>query len=285
MRRLLDFFIANKHWFLLIFLLLISMLLLLSDGLYRRGLRMYVQSYVSGHINEAMTQAHSYMALREKNENLLIEKARLEHELIALRRKVSDAMAEGKLGSLRADTTIVDSLYVTARIVNANARLGDTYYMINKGRRDGLRPDMPVVGATGVVGTVMEVSEHYAIVIPIISAKLRLSCAVLTKGYQGQLSAQGLGKPAILGGIPLHADIAVGDTIVTSSYSYIFPEGLIVGTVERSDTTGVRGAEAAFGTYRIKLATDFERLSYVYILLAPAPTEAINLEQSILPNE
>lgn len=281
MHKLLDFIISNKHWFLLLLLEVIALLMFMSDGLYRQGLRLYAHSYITGHVNEVMTEGYSYMDLRTKNERLLQEKARLEHELIALRRAVNDAQAEGRLPYFSMDSVALPGSYVTARIINVSAQVGDAYYMLNKGARDGIRPDMAVMSLAGVVGTVTDVSPSYAIVIPITNSKLKLSCSVLGKGYQGQLSSQGRGKPSILGGLPLHATILEGDTIVTSGYSYVFPEGIMVGTIEQSDKQGVQGADAAFGTYRIKLATDFDRLQYVYVWLSPAVTEAQALQESI----
>lgn len=280
MHKLWLFIVNHRHWFLLLILEIFSLALFMNDGLYRRGLLFYAQSQIVGHLNETMTEAQSYMNLRSKNAYLLSEKARLEHELTALRRMVTDAQAEGKLMQIEQDS-ITFGQYLTARIVNQTANLGDLYYMINQGRANGVLPDMAVISELGVVGTIVEASEHYALVIPITNSKLKLSCAVRGKAYQGQLISQGRGASSVLGGLPLHADIAVGDTVVTSGYSYIFPEGLMVGVVEEGKAEGISGVDATFGTYRVRLATDFERLSYVYIRLTPVSRELRELEQSI----
>lgn len=287
MNKLIDFIIAHKHWFLWLVLQAIALLLLMNDGLYRRSVSIYATNMAVGHLNEWMTEGRSYLDLRRKNELLLQEKARLEHDYIALKRAVSDAQAEGNLpDSLLYNLQgITRREVVTARIVNLVNRTGDLYYIINRGEQDGIRADMAVMSEHGVMGTVMQASKHYAVVIPVINSKLKLSCSLKGKEYRGTLSAQGLNAPVILGGLPLHAEVEAGDTVQTSGYSYVYPEGLMVGIVEQSDTEGVEGAETAFGTYRIRLATDFERLSYVYVLLAPPMSEAQELEKTALPDE
>lgn len=260
---------------------MVALSFLFNQGLYRQGLRLYAQNQIVGRLNETMTQAYSYMNLRGDNERLLLEKAALEHELASLRRRVEDAVAQEELPATLLSHEGDTYHYLPARIVSQTALLGDTYYLINKGTSSGLKVDMPVMSQQGVVGIVAEVGREYAVVIPIINSKLRLSCAIQGKGYQGQLNAQGRGRPAVLGGVPLHADIAKGDTIVTSGFSYIFPEGAMVGIVEGADSLGVvTGADAAFGTYQVALSTDFERLRYVYVILHEPPQEMVKLEQS-----
>lgn len=283
MQKLFAFIADHKHWFLFIVLELISLTLLFNDGFYRRGLRFYVYSGIVGRASEAVSEVGSYISLREKNEYLLSEKARLEHELTSLRRAISDQEAEEGRAQLSLES-LSPASYVTARIISLSAHIGDTYYMINKGRSSGIRPDMAVMSTSGVVGTILEVSDSYALVIPITNSKLKLSCAIRGKDYQGQLISSGRREYGILGGLSLHADLSPGDTVQTSGYSYIFPEGALVGTIEELDREGVSANDAVFATYRVKLATDFERLSYVYVDLSVVSEEIRQLEQVIAPN-
>lgn len=256
--------------------------MLLSDGVYRRHLGWLMTSWVTGHTNETMTEVYSYLGLRERNELLLAENAQLRNNYIELERRVKDAIAEAKLpevGVLLDSTAIAsrDNKFVTARIVNLSARTGEVYYIINKGSRDGLRQDMPVMSDRGVLGAILDVSNNYAVVIPIINPKLRLSCTIKTKGHKGTLMAQGHTYDTRLGDVPVHAQVAPGDTILTSGYSFLFPEGLFVGTIKEIDSTRMTGAAGAFANYKVNLGTDFEQLSYVYILLTPTAEEAEEL--------
>lgn len=284
MRKLIHFLSAYKHWLLLLVLQTLSLSLFLNEGLYRQGLRLYLYSYLTGGLGKTMTEGYSYLGLRGENERLLMRNAELEAELLSLRRSMALQEAEGAKAQLpdgQGDAIPA----ITARVVNKVGRLGDTYYLIDKGSADDLRVDMPVLSSAGIVGVVAETSEHYALVIPVVNPKLKLSCTIASKGIQGQLSSQGLGRATILGNIPLHAEVSPGDTILTSGHSYLFPEGIMVGVVEDSSTDGVAGEEAGFGTYRVSLATNFETLSYVYIRLMPSMEELKALEATITASE
>lgn len=289
MRRLLEFLRSKRHWFVFLLLQTLALVMLLGDGMYRRHLGWLMTSWVTGHANEAMTEAYSYLGLRERNELLLAENAQLRNSYIELERRVKDAIAEAKLPEVEMllDSTALASReqkFVTARIVNLSARAGETYYIINRGRLHGLRRDMPVMSDRGVLGAILDVSDNYAVVIPIINPKLRLSCSIKTKGHKGTLTAQGHTYDTRLGDVPIHAEVSPGDTIITSGYSFLFPEGLLVGTIKGADSTRITGAAGAFANYKVDLATDFEQLSYVYILLTSAVQEAEELLNRNIPS-
>lgn len=282
MQRLFAFLQEKKHWFILIILQIFSLSLLLGDGFYRQGLSAYISTWFTGHINEWLTIGYSYLHLHDKNDELLKENARLELELVTLRRQISDAQANHTLPMIYpTDSVGLTEGYVSARIINLHNEYKEPYYIINKGEKDGIKKDMPVISNKGVMGAIMEVSENYSIVIPIINTKLKLSCSVKSKKYKGELYSLGHNRPNYFGGVPLHSSIAKGDTLVTSGYSYIFPEGLMVGVIESKDKTLASGASSAFGTFKVKLRTDFEKISHVYVLLVRPQTEAQNLENSI----
>lgn len=282
MQKLWDFIVEKKHWFLLLVLQVFSLSLFLNDSMYRRGLSLYARSYISGYLNEAMTFVYGYIDLAKHNQELLAENARLEQELISIRRRIADAQAAQSLPSyLPLDSSGISPSFVTARIVNMRNEQGEAYYIINKGSNQGIKADMPVMSGTGVMGTIMEVANSYSIIIPITNPRMKLSTMVRGKEYKGEVFSLGYNRPTLLGGVPLQADIVKGDTVVTSGYSYIFPEGLMVGHVEERDSRGVTGAASAFGTFRLRLATDFDKLRYVYVLLTTPMTEAKVLEETL----
>lgn len=280
MQKLFDFISAYKHWLLLLLIEGVAILLFLNDGLYRQMLRLYAQSHISGSISEVMMQAHSYMKLRDQNEALLRTKALIEQEVVMLKRQISELEAQGRypLG----DSLLQASDFVTARIINIVGEQGDVYYIINRGESSGVRRDMAVVSATGIVGAIAETSTNYSIVIPMLNPKHRISGRIKNKPYQGHVSGQGIGRPILFGGTPLHAEIAVGDTILTSGYSYIYPEGIMLGTIIGVDSTQVQGAASAFGSYTLHPSTDFDHLSYVYVRLSKPLTEAKALQDALL---
>lgn len=282
MQRLIAFLVKEKHWFLFLVLQAFSLGLFLNDSLYHRGLLLYASTWLTGHLNEWLMTGYSYFNLREENAILLGEKARLEQELLALQRQIDEARAAGIVPH-GATALGSDSLtpYVTARVISMTNQSGEVYYIINKGEEDGIRKDMPVVSDRGVVGVTMLTGNNYSVVIPITHPKHKLSCTVRGKGYEGQLGTQGHNHPLIFGGLPLHSTVAPGDTLVTSGYSLIFPEGLMVGVISKRDQSSVQGAASAFGAFRVKLSTDFDRLRHVYVLLIRPMEEAQALVNKI----
>lgn len=147
---------------------------------------------------------------------------------------------------------------------------------IDRGARDGIKPNMGVVSQSGVVGIVAQVGPRYATVVPLINENLTLSCMTLREGHVGDLSWRQKLSPeeGIVRGLPKHAHLAVGDTLVTSGYSAIFPPGMMIGRLEGN------GAQGSRITYRkelpVLLATDFGQLHYVYVITGG---NAINLEE------
>ena len=289
MDKLLEFLHKYRHWFVFLILETIALVTYLSGSLYSRSLGWYATSAVFGRVNELMTEGWSYVGLRPRNEELLRENARLRTAYTLLARQMQDAEAHGLLPRLHAtDSLPIDpSAVIIARVVNRVTHTGEVYYTINKGRRDGIETDMGVMSATGVVGAVMAVSDHYALVIPVLNPKIRLACTLLGQEVSGTLTASSSpnANEAILSNVPPHAHPQIGDTITTSGYSYLFPEGMMVGTIADSVPARVKGSAGTFANYPVHLSTDFQGLRYVYVIREKPTHEVRALEDSIRPNE
>ncbi|MBF1380606.1 MAG: rod shape-determining protein MreC [Porphyromonadaceae bacterium] len=289
MDKLLEFLHKYRHWFVFLILETIALVTYLSGSLYSRSLGWYATSAVFGRVNELMTEGWSYVGLRPRNEELLRENARLRTAYTLLARQMQDAEAHGVLPRLHAtDSLPIDpSAVIIARVVNRVTHTGEVYYTINKGRRDGIETDMGVMSASGVVGAVMAVSDHYALVIPVLNPKIRLACTLLGQEVSGTLTASSSpnANEAILSNVPPHAHPQIGDTITTSGYSYLFPEGMMVGTIADSIPARVKGSAGTFANYPVHLSTDFQGLRYVYVIREKPTHEVRALEDSIRPNE
>lgn len=289
MDKLLEFLHKYRHWFVFLLLETIALVTYLSGSLYSRSLGWYATSAVFGRVNELMTEGWSYVGLRPRNEELLRENARLRTAYTLLARQMQDAEAHGLLPRLHAtDSLPIDpSAVIIARVVNRVTHTSEVYYTINKGRRDGIETDMGVMSASGVVGAVMAVSDHYALVIPVLNPKIRLACTLLGQEVSGTLTASSSpnANEAILSNVPPHAHPQIGDTITTSGYSYLFPEGMMVGTIADSVPARVKGSAGTFANYPVHLSTDFQGLRYVYVIREKPTHEVRALEDSIRPNE
>ena len=172
--------------------------------------------------------------------------------------------------------------FIVADVVSNSVTRLANYVTLNKGRADGVEPDMGVVSDRGVVGIVSTVSEHFSVVIPLLNPKSRLSCKILGSNYFGSLTWNGHdARLANLEELPRHVKFEKGDTVVTSGYSAVFPAGIIVGRVvdykkQRDDN---------FYSLDVELATDFRVLDHVRIIKNYRQAEQKKVEQEAKKND
>ncbi|MGB3619385.1 MAG: rod shape-determining protein MreC, partial [Catalinimonas sp.] len=150
-----------------------------------------------------------------------------------------------------------------AKVVNNSIRRAKNYFTLNRGRADGIRPGMGVASPDGVAGRVRAVSERYATVTSLLHTKL-LIAAQLERGQAfGRLQWDGRNpRTAKLIDIVRHVKPQEGDTVVTSGYSALFPEGMPVGTIE---SVAIRDNDTYYDL-RVRLFTDFSTLQHVYVI-------------------
>ncbi len=136
---------------------------------------------------------------------------------------------------------------------------------------------MGVVDHNGVVGIVNVVGPHCSRVISLLNPNFRLSCRVKGSDSFGSLYWDGKSyKEAVIEELPKHTVFKKGDTIVTSGHSAVFPEGVPVGTVIGKDAA----ANDNFYTLRVKLITDFSRLSTIRVIANSLKDEVELIEKN-----
>ena len=166
--------------------------------------------------------------------------------------------------------------FVTAKVINNSVNRRNNYLTLNKGGLQGIKPEMGVVCAEGIVGIIKDTSGHFSSVLSLLHKDARISAKVKKSGYIGSLVWDGYDfRHATLKDIALHVKLTRGDSIVTSSFSSIFPEGIMIGTVEDIETK--EGDK--FYSITVKLSTDFSNLSSVYIVENMLKGEQQSLEE------
>ena len=266
MRRLLEFLVGKRHWFLFILLEIVAITMVYRNNRYQRNIMFSSANVVTGQIASLSASVTSYMNLREINKELLERNGRLELRLLDLQDQLEAMMADTVQVDVFADDSTyqyVDYSFVVANVVNNSVSALSNYITVDKGRLDGVAPDMGVVSERGVAGIVNTVSDHFSVIIPLLNPKFKLSCKVLGSSYFGSLSWSGRDVAyANLDELPRHVEFQKGDTIVTSGYSAVFPAGIIVGTVADFE----KQRDDNFYSLQVKLATDFPSLQTVRIL-------------------
>ena len=253
MGALLDFLRKYNHWFIFLLLEAISAALLFQYNSYQGSVWFSTANVVAGKVYEWHSEIESFFALTKVNEELTQRSTYMQRNQLQM-------LASYKL--------------LPAKVVTNETNKRDNLITINKGEADGVRKDMGVVSGTGVVGIVYMTSAHYAIVIPSLSTRSNISCTIEKRGYFGYLGWDCKSPQiAYVNDIPRHAHFRRGDHIVTSGYSSIFPEGIMVGTVGYV----FNSADGLSYRVQVKLSTDFGRLRDVCVIADDTMKERIEL--------
>lgn len=168
--------------------------------------------------------------------------------------------------------------YIGAKVIYNSVYHIQNYIIIDKGSDDGVQPDMGVMSANGVVGVVQRTSKHYAVVLPIINPDMKISAKIKSNNQLGSIGWDGESPTyAIMDEIPRHVKPVSGDSIVTSGYSAIFPEGLFIGNINKAESD----PNDPFCRIKIDLAVDFQSLNYVVVTAYDNKEELFDLYKSV----
>ena len=199
------------------------------------------------------------IAVREQNEALKEENRKLRRDKAALLDKESENSRLKKLLDIRARHEFPS---VVAQVVGEDAVGWYRTLFINRGSEDGVRPDMPVTVAEGVVGRVVNSSSDMSRILLLTDPNHSVDCRVARTRDRGILSGS-LEIGCILRYINLKSGIKAGDEVVTSGLDGIFPRGLPIGKVETVD----KGSQGLFLEARIAPAVDFSEIEEVLVVL------------------
>lgn len=278
MRNLLLFLARNSSWFLALLYLLLSLAIVVRNNNYQRSIWFNSSNRAVAWTYSLSGKVGSYFMLQEVNQALAERNAQLESEHVTLRDQIE------QLRLAQSDTTYADTRtgvnydYMPAQVINNSVNQLHNYLTLNRGSLDGVRLDMGVVDADGIVGIVAAVSDHYSVVISLLNTKLRFSCKVKGDDYFGSLTWDGISpRYAKLEELPRHVRFSVGDSIVTSGHSAIFPEGVMVGRVAEQE----QNVNDNFYTLKIALSTDFYRLREVRIIRNNFAAEQKEIEERV----
>jgi rod shape-determining protein MreC len=283
MQKLLDFLIGKRHWLSSILCEALSLMCVFRYNAYQRTVFLNSANVVSGYFMSVSSSVISYVNLR--NENRILFEQNKQYELDNLHLKLQLEAMKAEL--LSYDLIMSDSVfnhyeYVTAEVINKGVTRLLNYFTINKGYKDGIRPEMGVISTNGVVGKVTDVQDRFSVVIPLLNPRWKLSCKLLNSSFEGLLVWDGRdAQYSILEELPTHTQFDKGDTVVTSGSSAVFPPGIIVGTVVESNNSGTSGLYSL----KIKLSTDFRRLTFVRVVKNKYQNEQWQIEQEARKND
>ena len=276
MRNLIDFITRYNHWFVFVLLEVVSFVLLFKFNSYQGSEWFSSANAVAGKVYELDAAVKNYFSLTKINQQLNVRNLYLEQTVRKLSEQV-DELTGQKDSSWLARTqeqVLKECKLIPAKVITNSLDKRDNFITIDKGRADGVRKDMGVACGNGVVGVVYMVSEHYAVVIPLLNSKSNLSVTIRERGYYGYLHwTGGRADLAYVDDIPRHAHFRLGDLVETSGYSSIFPPGIIVGQILHV----YNSADGLSYRVQVRLTTDFGNLRDVCVIDNTAMEERINL--------
>jgi rod shape-determining protein MreC len=257
MQRILLFLYGLRALILFILLELIAFWFIFSYNSVQGAAFFNSSNRLAGGMLERKEAIVSYFYLGSVNEALAEKNARLLKQL-------EDLSPRDDSATLEIDTLFRHSYeFWSAKVINNSLHLSQNHLTLNKGANDGIRPGMGVFNEQGVVGRVKGVSRNFSTVISALHTDLLISSKIKSSNVFGSANWDGKNpKNAKLLYVPRHVNVQIGDTVVTSGYNAIFPEGLAVGFVSEVKP----GSESAYLDITLELGTDFSKLTYVYLV-------------------
>ncbi len=245
---------VKKYHFILLFLLAegFSIFLLANNNNYQGNkINAFTQKYI-GSIHNSISGISEFLKLKETNDYLAEENAKLHTQL-------------KNIASTYKDHYHIDDLlfkYTTARVINNSVHKSNNYLTLDKGKQHGLKEGMGVITKNGVVGIITSISNKFSLVISVLHQKSSISVRLKNEMFLGRMIWNGFNyREATIRDIPNHANISIGDTIISSGNSAIFPVGITIGKVISFEK--IPGDN--FYQINIQFFEDLNRITYVYI--------------------
>ncbi|MBQ3618921.1 MAG: rod shape-determining protein MreC [Bacteroidales bacterium] len=265
-------FLKNIH-FQLIFIALevIALILAIGGDAKRNSVFCTSANFVTGRIYDLAWNYVSYFNLREEN-------AMLMEQLSNIRRKNS-MFYVSDTAKFQTQTDSLGKLkyrFITASVLKNSINSKNNFMTLDVGEAEGVHPDMAVVSASGAVGIVVNTSEHFSLAISLLNNKVGISAKLKNSNFYGKLNWTGEDyHTAILHEIPNHVILNVGDTVVTSGYSAIFPPGIPVAVIDSFE----RNSDDNFYSIKVKFTTDLKCLANVFVIENLMQDEQYQLEE------
>lgn len=256
MRNLLQFLTRYSNFLIFIILEVVAFILIVTTHGYQQSAVCSSANNLVAGIQAVNTTIGDYFHLRSENEQLAEENAQLKTQLMEQANKAEFAIERDS----QYVYSHLDMEYIPAKVIGLSTNKQHNYLTINKGARDGIAEDMGVVCHNGVVGIVSAVGEKYALVVPLIHTQMNVSCELKKNHYAGGTQWNGRDYRYVqFTDISRHIAVNIGDTVVTSGLTPVFPEGIMIGVVSNTELSDGDN----YHRTTLLLSTDYKALKYV----------------------
>jgi rod shape-determining protein MreC len=270
MERLFLFFYQYRAFFTFLVLEVICAWLIIENNQYQSARFFNSSNSTVASLNTISQDVREYFLLRNINSTLAEENAYLRSKLEQYRQLQHSTPPHAIKDSIK----VKQFDFISAKVVNNSVSRITNYLTINKGYEDSVAVGMAVISPLGAVGKIKAVSKHFSVVTSILHKDYRLSVFMPRTNHFGSVRWDGKDPDFIqLEFVPRHVNPLKGDTVVTSAYNAIFPEGIMVGVIE-----DVKQNETLFYDLKVKLSQDFRKLSFVEVVRSHLKHEQDSLE-------
>ncbi len=256
----------HAHTFLFFLFEVVCFILIVNFNQKQRDIFIHSSSLFSGSVSHSFADLRNYFELKKVNHDLLEANARLLRSQL----EISEPMRESDTASFSFDV-------IPARIISQSIHSNRNFITLDKGKNSGIDGTLGLITEEGVVGIVKKSSRRYSTALSLLNTETRISSSIKGANFFGTVRWNGHDiTKAVLEGIPVYADVSVGDTVITNGYSTLFPKGVPIGTVSEI----AEGKDKTYHRIIIELSNDFYDLDHVYVIrnnFAPERQE-VNLE-------
>lgn len=270
MRNLVRFLTKNSFIILFLLLEIFAFWMLIANNNYQNSKFFNSSNFFVGNFYSTTRNIKDYFNLKQVNKELAEQNAKLQANNIS-----SFVKVYGRIYQINDTSYHQTYMYSAAKVVNNSTNKRQNYITIDKGDLNGIEAEMGVISPQGIVGIVKNVSKNFGSVMSVLHDKNKISAKIKKSGYYGSLVWEGNNyREAQLKDIPNHVKLVVGDTVVTTGFSSIFPENILIGTVASFDLPEGNN----FYNINITFAVDFKKLSHVYVVRSLQKKEKDELE-------
>lgn len=281
-----NIFLFIRRYFNFLFFLVLQIFalsFLFRYNKFHEAAFMGIANELTGRVSSRYSNVQYYFHLKKTNESLAAQNEELLNNL-GTNFQGPDSLETVITDTANRDTSGAYRRYVwrRARVVNNSVSLQNNYITIHRGENQGVRKDMGVVGAEGIVGMVVNTSENFAVVMTMLNRQSSVSARLKKSGEIGKVLWDGVSPLNVtMVNIPKSAQVAPGDSIVTSGYSLSFPPDILIGTV----TKVVEDKTSNFYSLMIKPSTNFFNVEYVIVVENLQRDEQKKLEEATRKNQ
>ena len=274
------FLFIRRYAIFLCFLILqfLALWMLFKYNRFHQAAFLGVANEVTGSINTQYDKVDDYFHLREENRRVHHMNDSLMN-LLRLNYNIPDTAQKVVIDSSRIDSIVKYRRYLwrEAKVVNNSVGFEKNYLQLNRGAAQGIQDNMAVISSDGAaVGVVVNVSENFSQVMSLLHVQSRVTASLKKTGDYGTLEWGGKDPHhVLLRGIPKNIDVKRGDTVVTSIYSYNFPPGFRVGTIDKISSDPSTG----FYDLQVRTAVNFSTIQQVFVVENLQREEQMRLEK------